>query len=341
MTRTAFGAGMAVLLAVVPAAAGPSIWRLAREPNEVKAERLLVKVGRLRTQEMLVEQEYALRARQAAIMVELWAGVSRWPARGARYERLADTDLMFFYGDALIAAAWQRDREGRDVLRRALEREPDSALAPRAWFAVAIASNRLGDYAGARDAYGEALRHEWDIDQRARIHMNRAEESMALGDLKASRRDYLTALSLSEDSEVFALANWGLGVALARDNELLAGLERVFQAANMRFVVEGRPVAAIDLPTVFYTPDYEVLFYRALAEMAVSQRTQNPALTVQALERALERLDKYIREARAASDRWVAVAEDHASWCNRKLEAARKLKPPSKKPVPSEPEEID
>src|SRR6185369_1856041 len=103
-------------------------------------------------------------------------------------------------------------------------------------------------------------------NKRATLFMNRGEASMSLGELKAAREDYLTALSTAEESEIHALAAWGLAVALARDDDLPEALPYALHASRMPFQdPQGNPITALELPTVFFTPAYEIFYYRALA----------------------------------------------------------------------------
>jgi tetratricopeptide (TPR) repeat protein len=244
-------------------------------------------------------------------------------------------------GESLIAANAGRDAEGRAILLGELARRPNSPVATHAWFSVAIASNRMRQFDQELNAYDRALEREYDPDQRARIYMNRGEAKMSIGDLAAARDDYQLALSSSSDSEVFALANWGLGVALARDNELAQALEHVRTAAGIKFRIEDEEVLAIDLPSVFYTPPYEIFYYRALLAMAEAEKGAQPEDAIASLDRATLLFRQYLTDGRAASDRWVQNVERYLVWCERRRTriaraaqaAGHKLRPPKKAPV--------
>lgn len=297
------------------AAAAPNLWDRARDPAADFASRVLRRIARERyPRDELpgfdLEREQLL-AHGSAIKIELAGGLA-----------LPSVPLHLFYGQALIDANIGRDAEAREILLKALEVAPDPEFAADGWFEVAIASSRVGDFEGAREAYTRALETEWDMDRRARNLMNRAEEAMASGDLQAARQDYALALGATQSTEIYALAEWGLGVALARDGELLEGLEHVRRAVSIRFQVDGRPALAIDLPTVFYTPDYEIEYYRALAAMAFSLQAEDPPAAVRALAQALDHLYSYLRQA-APSDRWAPGVEHLVRWCERRLEDDR------------------
>lgn len=306
---------LAVLAATGRAQAGPSLWDRVADPAAARAESVLEAAERARTPREptfgLDPVFSGLLALRAATMIELAGGTE-----------LPSFELWFFLGDALVASGAERDDAGRRILLDALKADPDSPLAARAWFSVAIASSRLADYGTARDAYTRALEFEWDRGRRAQIYLNRAEETMADGDLTLARQDYATALALAQESEIYALANWGLGVALARSNELPQAIERVTLAMRVRFPVPGRGsnAFAIDLPTVFYTPRYEILYYRALADIAAAEEATDDSVRARALERARLRFEQYLADARPAGDRWVENVERLQAWCRRRLD---------------------
>ena len=162
---------------------------------------------------------------------------------------------------------------------------------------------------------------------------------MSLGDLRAARDDYSTALGLatSSGSEVYALAAWGLGVAYARDDDLPDALKYAWTASQMLFPVWNDaakrtvPTMAIDLPSVFYTPDHEIFYYRALAEMAAAEHTDDPRKRGDRLLRAVAFWDEYIAAVRKSGDRWIRNAEFQLKWCARRL-AETGVKRPSAAP---------
>jgi tetratricopeptide (TPR) repeat protein len=255
------------------------------------------------------------RARDAAVALELKGG-----------EALASSDALYLLGISLVYGDSGRDEEGRRILRKALAADPESPLAPLAWFQVAVASNRLLDFESERGAYGEELRVQWDTDQRATLLSNRAESNMSLGDLADAKDDYLASLDsvTSSGSDVYALAAWGLAVAYARDDDLPDALKYAWKAAQLRFpdVDPTRGlvlVQAIDLPNVFYTPAHEIFFYRALGEMASAEHEDDPSKRRQALGRALELWDQYLAPAKKNGDRWIQNAEFQRRWCSRRL----------------------
>ncbi len=322
VTRLSIGLSAAMLVCRLAAAEAPSFWDQVRDPSVVKASRALdealamqVPIVDFRAGSLGPEEFLRARAYDAALALELKGG-----------EALGDPDVLYFLGSSLIYADRGRDEDGRRILRKALSADPASPLAAQAWFNVAVASNRLLDFQAERAAYAEALQVSWEEDQRATIFSNRAEANMSLGDLRTAKDDYSTALEIatSSGSDVYALAAWGLAVAYARDDDLPDALKYAWKAIQIRFPTIDPTkglvsIYAIDLPSVFFTPDHEIFYYRALGEMAVAEHASDPGKRKDALSRALEFWDQYLPAAKKNGDRWVQNAEFQRRWCTRRL----------------------
>ncbi|HEX4335950.1 MAG TPA: tetratricopeptide repeat protein [Polyangiaceae bacterium] len=306
-----------VLCIASSATAAPSFWDAVRDPSRARVERALTQALRAREPreippealDLLSEEERAALALRAVAILQEAGG-----------EALNDPEVSFFLGDSLVLADHGQDEEARRILRRALAAQPDSPEAAHAWFQVGIASNRLRQFDAERAAYSSALRLQWDRNQRSTIYMNRGEAGMSLGLLKEARADYEAALALTDDSEIHALSAWGLAVALARDEDLPDALRRAWEASQFRFRdPEGNAVSALELPGVFYTPDYEVYFYRALGAMAAAEHADKAEERKTELEWAVSQWQRYLAEARPAGDRWTSNVEFHLTWCQRRL----------------------
>jgi hypothetical protein len=308
----------------------PSRWDRARDPALARADAALddalaTVFSPAGARPMFIDVSDFVRAREfdAAVALELKGGAE-----------LPSSDLWYFLGRSLISADRGRDEDGRRILRKALAVDPGSPLAADAWFHVAIASNRLHDFETERDAYTRSLHLEWDRSHRSTTMTNRAETSMSLGNLREAREFYLTALdnTSGSDGDVYALAAWGLAVALARDDDLPDALKWASKAIEIRFPsfdpTKGLvSVLAIDLPNVFYTPEYEIFFYRALGEMASAERAGEESARRRALSLAVELWDQYLVLAKANGDRWVKNAEYQRRWCLRRLGDLRVTQP--------------
>jgi tetratricopeptide (TPR) repeat protein len=317
MMKRALTLVAASLLASAQGVAAPlSVWDAARDPHGVRVREALTRALRTREpRDVPPELLASMTDYERALALD---AVTVLQAEGG--EALNDPEVWYYLGDALITADHGQDEEGRRVLRRALAAAPDSPEAAHAWFQVGIASNRLRRFDEERAAYTEALRVQWDRNLRGGIYMNRGEAGMSLGLLKDARADYEAALALSDDSEIHALAAWGLAVALARDEDLPDALRRAWEASQFHFRdAQGTVVSALELPGVFYTPDYEVYFYRALGAMAAAEHADKAEERKTELEWAVAQWQRYLAEARPAGDRWTSNVEFHLTWCKRRL----------------------
>jgi tetratricopeptide (TPR) repeat protein len=307
---------LAISLIASEAAGAPSLWDRVAEPHTVAVQEALTKALRAREpRELSPEALSSLPAFEALLALRAVAILEQ-----AGGEALDDPEVWYYLGDSLIVANRGREEEGRALLRRALAAAPDSPEAAHAWFQIGIASDRLRQFEDERAAYTEALRVQWDGNHRAQIYLNRGEASMSRGLLLAARADYEASLALASEPEIRALAAWGLAVALAREEDLPGSLPRAWEATQFKFRdAQGNFVNALELPSVFFTPDYEIYFYRALGAMAASEHREKPEEKKTELEYAISQWQRYLAEARPAGDRWKANAEFHLLWCKRRL----------------------
>jgi tetratricopeptide (TPR) repeat protein len=311
---------LSVLAQVSAAAAKPSVWDLVKNPRLGAAEQLLIVAERSRTPAeddsddaslpptaTAEELNRQLNARAAALITI------------ADGHQLGDPRLLYLLGDALVKADKSYLPEGRLRLQQALERDPDSPLAADAWFSLATAEGKLGRREAERAAYSRALALEWQPEAQAMFASNRAESSMASGDLRMAIDDYRLALSLARSGVTRALALWGLAVASERDGDLPTALGLAREAAGFRFGPPTRFVLALDLPNVYFEPEYEEHYYRALAEMAEADALPRPEEARSKLQTASLLWSLYLENARRSHDRWLPNAELLRQICQRKL----------------------
>lgn len=316
----ALGCGLAALALVSPAAAKPTVWELVKNPKLGAAEQLLVVAERSRTPAEDDSDDASLPA--TATAEELTRQLN---ARAAALitiadgHQLGDPRLLYLLGDALVKADKSYLPEGRLRLQQALERAPDSPLAADAWFSLATAEGKLGRREAERAAYSRALALEWQPEAQAMFASNRAESSMASGDLRMAIADYRLALSLARSGVTRALALWGLAVASERDGDLPTALGLAREAAGFRFGPPTRFVVALDLPNVYFEPEYEEHYYRALAEMAEAEAHARPEEARSKLQTASLLWSLYLENARRNHDRWLPNAELLRQICQRKL----------------------
>jgi tetratricopeptide (TPR) repeat protein len=308
-------------LGATAARASPTVWDVVKQPELRRADELLSIAERSRvpadeamddagmflpsgTSEELSRQ---LNARAAALITI------------ADGHTFGDVRLLFLLGDALVKADRSYLSEGRLRLQQALELAPDSPLAGEAWFSLAVSEGKLRHHTAERAAYTRALDLEWQPELQATIVTNRAESTMAAGDLALAMRDYRLALALSRSATTQALAYWGLAVATERDGDLPSALELARRAGSFRFGPPSHLIVALDLPSVYFTPDYEEHYYRALATMGEAATAATPDEKRLLLQTASLLWSLYLDGAQRDSERWVANAKAHREACRRKL----------------------
>lgn len=303
------------------ASAGPTVWEVVKRPERGRADQLLALAERSR-----VPAEDAMD--DAGIFLS--SGTSeelnrQLNARAAALITIADGSLLgdarvtYLLGDALVKADKSYLPEGRLRLQQALRDAPDSPLAGEAWFSLAVAEGKLRHHEDERAAYTRALELEWEPELQATIVTNRAESTMAAGDLALAVRDYRLALALSRSATTQALAYWGLAVATERDGDLPSSLELARRAGSFRFGPPNHLIVALDLPSVYFTPDYEEHYYRALATMAEAARAGGTDEKRLLLQTASLLWSLYLDGAQRDSERWVGNAKAHRDACRRQL----------------------
>lgn len=318
-------AGGAVALALSLASvarATPTVWDVVAHPELGRADELFALAERSRVPAedsaedaglflasgTTEELERQLNARAAAL-ISIGHG-----------QDLGDTRLLFLLGDALVKADKSYLAEGRQRLDEALSLAPESPLAGEAWFSLAVAEGKLGHHDAERAAYSHALELEWEPELQATIVTNRAESTMASGELRAAIRDYRLALALSRSATTQALAYWGLAVATERDGDLPSALELARRASSFRFGPPNQLVVALDLPSVYFTPPYEEHYYRALATMGEAARASAPDERRMLLQTASLLWSLYLDGAQRDAERWVPNAKAHRDACRHQLQ---------------------
>jgi hypothetical protein len=313
------GLALALLLLAGRAGAQPNIWDAARDPKLVRDEQTLVAVERVlsRDDAPVFDPTTPRELMRAALTAAELAG----------RPTVSDPRLLFFVGELLSDPLVGRDDEAREVLDRALAADPSSPLAGRGWFNVAIASARLADPKREHDAYTHALELTWERGFRANIFTNRAESAMVLGHLDRAVADYEKAIELADRPDLQALAYYGLGIARERSGDLPASLDAMRVARNIRLPGIG---SALDLPSVFFVPDYDVHYYKALSAMSAARDAKKPQLEAHYLALAASQWQEYLAGAVPDQHRWVPNARRHEKVVLARL---KKIAPPLKQPA--------
>jgi tetratricopeptide (TPR) repeat protein len=318
------------LLSAEPARAMPSIWQRASRPGLGAQQKLLNRVERLLGSLGLPELDAELSAGAIALMQ---LGQLGWPClapRGsaparalppkAASEFVLDARLEYLIGGALLDSQAGREAEARCMLERALRDAPNSPLAARGLSDLAIAAAKMGDREAEHAAYLRALELTWEPDSRGNLLANLAESEMALGDLNRAVRGYRRALSTSQQPELVAGAYFGLAVALDRSGDLPSALE----AAKRAISVQLPPTlfaadSVLDLPNVFFTPSYEIHYYKALGALASAELAKDDQARSDALAEAVEQWTRYLVPAEADQARFASRAALHLASASRKL----------------------
>jgi len=325
---------LAAVLGESSARAAPSIWQRVSHPQSSSQQTILNRIERLLGSLALPEFDAELSA-GAIALTQL--GQSGWPClvrRGADPESRApeaglalDARLEYLIGGALLDSQAGREREARCMLERALRDAPNSPLAARGLSDLAIAAAKMGDREAEHAAYLRALELTWQPDSRGNLLANLAESDMALGDLGRAVRGYRNALSSSQQPELVSGAYFGLAVALDRSGDLPSALE----AAKRAISVQLSPTlfaagSVLDLPNVFFTPSYEVHYYKALGAMAAAQLATDDLARRDALADATEQWSLYLAPAEADHARFAPRAALHrASAARQFAEVSEKL----------------
>jgi tetratricopeptide (TPR) repeat protein len=300
------------------AASEPSIWDRAKGPEVEREQQALVAVERMLSRSDASPFDPQLQRnfmRAAVAMLELTGG-----------ERISDPRLLFLLGDLLSDSSVGRDKEARRLLERALRVAPDSPLAGRGWFNLAIVSARLGEPKAEHHAYTRALDTIWEPGFRANIYMNRGESSMVLGDLDRAIADYRRSIQLADRPDLQALAHFGLGIALERSGDMPAALVAMRTARAVQLIPWG---SALDLPSVFFVPWYDIHYYKALAATSAARDAKQPKEASEHLMAAAKEWQDYLDPAITDGHRWVPNAKLHLADVMKRL---KKLQPAAAKP---------
>jgi tetratricopeptide (TPR) repeat protein len=299
-------AGAAAMAALVLGSAEdveaePTFWDALRDPETVHAYQVWLGAERALD---AVEAEYWTREihkrthEDCAEKIQLWGGAETREPR-----------LMFLFGQCLVSSERGYEERGLLVLRSALEIEPDSQFAPKAWAFIGIAAKRVGDRLGELEAYTRALEIEWDPLDRGVLFLRRGQASMIAGNLPQAIADFRVSSRDSTHPAAAALAEWALAVALDRSYDLPAALPHAATAAAVRTGPAGT-MTALDLEWFDLEPRYEVHYYRALAHLAHAEKTTDEADLVGSLEAAQALFLGYTKAA-APRDPWVPRAKEH------------------------------
>lgn len=334
MSRALCALAIAASLAldVSSVAARPSLWQRIRDPKAAEQQQLLIRVERLLSSVGLPELDAELSAGAIALSR---LGQGPWPCMGRGAADAPDADeapvldarLEYLLGAALLDSQTNRESEARCMLSRALRDAPNSPLAAHGLADLAIADAKLGDRNAEHAAYERALTLTWDPDSRANLLANLAESDMALGALPRAIREYRAALLSARQPDLIGGAYFGLAVALDRAGDLPSALAAAKQAISVPLPPSLFPVQSVlDLPNVFFSPSYEVHYYKALGAMAAAELAKDDRARRDALSDAAEHWSAYLLHAELDHTPWLRRASLHSASVARQLrELSKKL----------------
>jgi tetratricopeptide (TPR) repeat protein len=158
-------------------------------------------------------------------------------------------------------------------------------------------------YAAYRRTLDEGDSHY--VSEMATAYSNEAELRMALGDLETAIRYYQTAADINPAEP---LNHYGLAVAYDRSGEWGKAY------ASMREALLRDPqIGALDRDTVFFVPDGDIFYYKALARYTLGIRDGGG----DHLELAATLFRRFLERERTG--RWHARARDHLRELEQKL----------------------
>lgn len=304
-------------LSSVSAAATPTLWQRAADPNARAEARLLAALERTLDARAQTGSDPDLSrhlAQAAVAMADL-----------SRVREPKDPRLACVMAQALLLADAERAADARRLLQGALSQLPDGSLSASAWHSLGIAHALLDDSKGAREAHTRGIALDWDPDRLASSYYNRAEAAARLLDFDAAVSDYERAAALGREPDVQALARFGLAVVLERRGDLPAAYAALDRALSVRLPVPPYPTEdPLELPGVFFVPAYERHYLQALAAMALARKAERTVERRTLFALAVAEWDAYLDRA-DASEPWLA---------NAKLHRARSLKGAEEGPLP-------
>ncbi len=300
------GLGLGALCFAPPSAAEPTLWAAARDPDAAAAEKSYEGAQRMFARSLEAER-FSMRSSKNLERASL--------ALAELAEAHGSAEVDYFLGHLLSLGSDLKRAE--TVLRRALARAPNSPLARRAWFDLGILRAKAGDSKGEYDSYTRALDTSWERSLRGNLYLNRGESAMVQGRLTEALADYQQAVRIGNEPSLQALAYWGISIVQDRLGDLPAALEAARLATK---IYPG----ALDLPSVFFVPRYDIHYYRALTWMALAKDAGSPEGRAEGYARASQAWTAYLAEATPAKAEWVVNAKLHLKTTERERKLAEK-----------------
>jgi hypothetical protein len=121
--------------------------------------------------------------------------------------------------------------------------------------------------------------------------------------------DFRQAVRLARAVELLALSHFGLGVALERSGDYPQAMQEIARGVAVKLPVPPYPSESVlDSLNLRWIPEYDVHYFRGLAEMAEALGAGSDEVRRDHYEAALESLGQYVPSAEAARDPFVPNA---------------------------------
>jgi tetratricopeptide (TPR) repeat protein len=156
-----------------------------------------------------------------------------------------------------------RWEESAAELEATVELDPQGSFAPEADFSLGVALTRLGRFEDAGQAYRRFLDDAVWPELRAIALTNLAETIMALDRLDEAHEVFAAAVAAAPS---YTLGYFGLAVVLDRIGEQGQALAEMLHGLSI-----GLGIEELLSDAVFYVPDWEIHYYRALAHEALGE----------------------------------------------------------------------
>jgi tetratricopeptide (TPR) repeat protein len=211
-------------------------------------------------------------ARSAEVRRGLWSVVSgdadapTWVLALASADRAvdgcpSDPELRFLRARLLYdLGRWE---ESVGELETVIEGDSQGSFAPEAAFTLGVSLTRLGRFEEAAAAYRRFLDDAVWPQRRAIALTNLAETIMAQDRLDEAFETFTAAVAADP---TYTLAYFGLAVVLDRIGEQGRALAEMLHGLSI-----GLGVEELSSDAVFYVPDWEIHYYRALAYEALGE----------------------------------------------------------------------
>lgn len=318
MKRLAVALALVLVSTSARAEGPPSRWERAKEPEKIEdyrlhksAQRMFPLIEDMRRHRPDLYERYTR---------DLVTSLDSWDA--------AHSDDLRLRVDLGRALHERRDhKRAIEVLRSAIEKDPNHPMMEDAWFVLGLSCGSLGDHECEREAYMKTLDLETEETSRMTPTLNLSEVEMHLGHLKESIALYNETLRLSaraSASYTNALAEWGLAVALDRAGERNAAERAAKRAIEIATSIHRENILR-DSGVYFY-PDYEVTYYEGLGAVTLARGagSAHDAAIYWAL--AERKFEQYVRGAERTNpqDRFLGAAKARHASCKAEREKAEK-----------------